>query len=226
MPRIFPKVDGRLDKNDFGPLAHPPHIFDSKSGVEIHVFRGQDGIIDYSNRIAVMTADDTELTLPNQDLPPNTIWHYVRKAYARCCCKYSEPSPPCIVIIDANGNMIGAMPNAPTNLVAEPIFGGKIRLRWRYSRYAQEIPPTGFRIYMAQDGGFDFTEPHDSTEYQFRGEFQWTSDFLVHGQKYKFCVRSYRDGAGESQNTNFAAATADSEGPEPITVMQISVQEI
>jgi len=226
MPRIFPKVDGRLDKNDFGPLAHPPHIFDSKSGVEIHVFRGQDGIIDYSNRIAVMTADDTELTLPNQDLPPNTIWHYVRKAYSRCCCKYSEPSPPCIVIIDANGNMIGAMPNAPTNLVAEPIFGGKIRLRWRYSRYQQEVPPTGFHIYMAAGGGFDFSEPLDSLEYQFRGEFKWISDAMTHGNKYKFCVRSYRDDAGESQNRNYVTAIADSMGPEPIENLQLDWQEI
>lgn len=271
MPRIFPKIDGKLDSSDFGPMAHPPHILESQSGYEIHVFRGQDGVMDYNNIIAKMSIDDEQILIPNQELPPNTIWHFVRKTYSLCCCKYSDPSPPCIIMIDACGNMIGATPNAPTNLVAEPTFGGKIRLRWRYSRYAQEVPPTGFRIYMVPrtsenlqaaspriipkidgrlnlmdfgpkahspfvagasiesesvDNQFDFNNPIDEIEYQFRGEFRWTSDFLVNGQKYKFCVRSYRNGAGESQNTNFAAATADSEGPDPITVMQINWQEI
>lgn len=29
MARIFPKVDGRLDGSDFGPLSHPPFTLGS-----------------------------------------------------------------------------------------------------------------------------------------------------------------------------------------------------
>jgi hypothetical protein len=210
--RIIPKVDGKIGREDFGPLAHSPFVHDWSG--PILVFRGQDGKIDYDNHVAVMQENDTQLILTNHKLPPNTIWHYVRCRVAMCCGKRSDPSPPCIVRIDADGNMIGLSPNAPFGLMATPLAGGKIKVRWQYSRYRQEIPPTGFRIYMCDGGPLDFTNDLiDSVDYGGSKHYTWLSDELLNGTTYKFTVRAYRSGEGESQNTNFVSATADSEGP-------------
>ena len=43
------------------------------------VFRGQDGKIDYNIPIAIMQLTDTQISIPLQNLPANTIWHYVRR---------------------------------------------------------------------------------------------------------------------------------------------------
>ena len=228
--RIIPKIDGKLDGSDFGPMAHPPFSIDvteqQDNNVEIHVFRGQDGDIDFNSPVAAMLSSDLRVTINEQDLPPNTIWHYVRRAYAKDCGKYSDPSPPCIVIIDADGNMIGLSPNKPNSIIAEPLSGGRIRLRWRYSRFLQEAAPTGFKIYMDSGEGFDLNSPFDEVGYYFKGEFFWISEPLDHGKRYKFIVRSYKANYGESQNTNIVSAIADAFGPGPIRDLQLSWLEI
>lgn len=192
----------------------------------IQVYRGQDGDIDFDNPVAVMAEQDTEVSITGLDWPPNTIWHIVRCAISDCDCQTrSEPSEPCIIRIDSNGEMVEAMPNAPVYLAAAPLIGGKIRLQWMYLRERQEVAPDRFQVYIDDGGGFDFSEPAAEIDYSLKREFQWTSEPLVHGQRYKFCVRSARQGAAESQNTNFVAAVADSEGPDAITNLYLSVEE-
>jgi len=192
---------------------------------DMHLYRGQDGNIDYNNIKAGMDEDDISISIPNQALPPNTIWDFVRRRVSLCNLE-SADSPACRVMIDSNGDMLGQTPNKPLNLTIEKLAGAKLKLRWRYTRLGEEIAPTGFKIYMDSGDGFDFDTPTDTVSFNRGVEFSWTSNELVNGQLYKFCVRSYRTDAGESQNTNFVSAEADSQGPDAITDLQASWEEL
>jgi len=192
------------------------------------LYRGQDGNIDYNSIVAEMGGDDSQVSITNQALPPNTIWHYIRRRVS-LCGKESPDSPPCIVAIDSTGEMMGNTPNQPKDLTAERISGGKIKLRWRYTRISEQVAPTGFKIYIDSGGGFNFGSPDAIVAYGIGGianEFSWTSEPLTHGQIYRFCVRSYKTGQGESQNTDFVSAVADSIGPDAITGLLASYKEI
>ena len=190
------------------------------------VYRGQDGIMDYDNVQAVMDIDDSQVQVNGQELPANTIWHYIRRQVSGCGLE-SEDSPTLIITIDENGDMVGSTPNPPDDLTLEKLAGAKFKLQWRYTPTGEEIEPTGFRVYIDSGDGFNFESPADTVPYMLgrNGEFNWTSDELVDGQMYRFCVRSYREAAGESQNTNYVADFADSQGPDAITGLRISYQE-
>jgi hypothetical protein len=191
------------------------------------VYRGQDGNIDYTDHVAVMSPSDSQVTIPSQALPANTRWHYVRRQVSDCALE-SVDSPICEVVIDSAGDMIPATPNPPLDLTIEQLSGGKLKLRWRYTKLAEEVEPTGFNIYMDSGSGFNFASSTATVSYDLGGlaEFSWTSGALTNGQLYRFCVRSYRTAGGETQNTDFVAALADSVGPAAITGLRATFQEI
>jgi len=203
------------------------HSFSPK-GDYFRIYRGQDGVIDYGNIVATMSLAAAQITISDQALPADTIWHYIRRLVRHCCGKESPDSPACIVRIDSNGDMIDLTPNTPQSLVIEPVAGAKLRLRWRYTPLAEEIMPTGFKVYIDSGSGFNFDSPADTVAYLRGGdgEFSWVSDALTNGQRYRFCVRSYTTGKGESQNTNYVAAIADSDGPAAITGLQSTWSEV
>jgi len=183
------------------------------------VYRAQDGSFDdYAAVQAVMSIADSDVTLNGQGLPADTLWHYIRRQVSGCGLE-SGDSPPCLVVIDSAGDMLGNTPNPPSNVHIEPLADAKFRLRWRYTPLAEEIKPTGFRVYMDSGEGFDFETPDATLAYGHggNGEFSWTSGGLVNGQRYKFVIRSYRTSAGESQNTDFVSGIADDVGPDAIT---------
>ena len=226
---FLPFADGTLDAQD---RAHMLRIFACSFAAIVEdyyrVYRGQDGQIDYGEVVATMALDDVQVSIPNQDLPPNTIWHYVRRRVAHCCSKESNSSPVCIIMIDANGDMIGLTPNTPQDLRIVGLSNARFLLKWRYTEKSQEIAPSGFKIYMDSGLGFDFGDPEDTVPYMLGrgGEFSWLSDPLVDGQVYRFCVRSYRQGEGESQNTNCVSGRADAEGPPAIEHVYATWEEV
>ncbi len=192
-----------------------------------HVYRGQDGNIDHDNIVAMMNLNDSSVAVVDQELPADTIWDYVRRQVSGCGLE-SEDSPACQVIIDSAGDMIGNTPNPPLSVTVEKVAGGKLKLRWRYTPVYEEIAPTGFHIYIDSGEGFDFETPDATVPYGLggTGEFSWTSDPLTHGSLYRLCIRSYRTGAGGSQNTDYVSEVADSEGPEAITGLVASWEQI
>jgi len=189
-----------------------------------NVYRGQDGNMDYDNICGVMSLEDEQVSLAGQALPANTIWHYIRRQVSHCGLE-STDSPAAVVRIDSAGDMLKLSPNPPLALTAELLADGKVRLRWRYSRLGEEISPTGFNIYIDSGSGFDFDTPDAEVSYGGAGELSWTSGELVNGQLYKFAVRSYKTGEGETQNTNFVTAVPDSQGPPAITDIIASWEE-
>ena len=190
------------------------------------VYRGQDGNIDYETIQAVMALGASQVSMPNQALPADTRWHYIRRQVSGCGLE-SDDSPVCEVVIDSSGDMISDTPNPPLDLTIEQLSGGKLKLRWRYTRLAEEIAPTGFNIYMDSGSGFNFDTPTATVPYGLggMGEFEWISGALTHGLLYRFCIRSYRTGGGETRNTDFVAALADSVGPDAITGLRATWQE-
>lgn len=133
---------------DYGGMLTHGWFFPKQAADGITVYRGQDGEIDYDHPVALMAIDDDELSLADQDLPANTIWHYVRRTVKKCCGLESADSDFCRVRVDSDGVMILDAPNPPLDLTAEVLSGGRIRLRWFYSAAGQEVAPTGFNIYM------------------------------------------------------------------------------
>jgi len=169
-----------------------------------NVYRGQDGVMDYGSVQAVMGLGDSQVSIANQNLPAGTKFDYVRRQASGCGLE-SPDSNTCIVRIAADGDMLSLMPNRPLHLQAESLAGGKVRLRWRYSSDAEEVSPSGFRIYMDSGSGFNFSSPAATVDYGLggRGEFEWTSGALADGTLYKFCVRSYcEEGTGAELVTN------------------------
>ncbi|HIJ67725.1 MAG TPA: hypothetical protein HPP51_05515 [Planctomycetes bacterium] len=190
------------------------------------VYRGQDGDIDYDTIQAVMESGDSQVSVANQGLPANTIWYFIRRQVSGCGLE-SPDSDECVVQIDADGAMLRKMPNQPTNLTIEQVAGAKLKLQWIYSSLGQQIAPTGFKIYIDSGSGFDYESPADTVSYSSgRDSFAWTSDALTDGQLYKFVVRSYTTGEGQTQNTNYVAAFADSTGPPAITDINASWEVI
>lgn len=206
------------------------HSFSAKAAAAAaayRIYRGQDGVMDYATIIATMTLEQAQVSIGSQDLPPDTIWHYIRRKITACELE-SPDSPACIVRIDSDGNMIANIPNVPTDLAIEGLSNGRFKLRWHYTKLDEETDPTGFNIYIDSGSGFNFDSPDDTVSYGFGGlgEFEWTSDPLSHGQTYRFCVRSYKTAAGETQNTNYVSGVADDEGPDAITGLLTSWEEM
>lgn len=191
------------------------------------IYRGQDGNMDYLNIQAVMGPGASQVSIEKQVLAADTIWHYIRRAVSGCGL-VSPDSPACVVRINSSGNMIANAPNPPVDLTIAGLSNGRFKLRWRYTKDEEEITPTGFNIYMDSGSGFNFASPEDTVSYGFggAGEFEWTSDPLADGQVYRFCVRSYKTGAGETQNTDYVSGTADAEGPDAITGLVVSWEEM
>jgi hypothetical protein len=192
-----------------------------------HLYRGQDGIIDHVTPVALMGVDDNHVKMSNQVLPPDTIWYYVRRRVAPCGLE-SPDSPACIVRIDSNGDMRPTTPNQPMMVTAIQLAGGKFLIRWRYTPIDQEIAPSEFRIYVDSGSGFNFTSPAGTVNYKLggRGEFKWESDAYTHGHRIKFCVRAYAQGKGETMNTDYVAAVADALGPDALTDVFATVEQL
>jgi len=188
------------------------------------VYAGRDGAIDYNAPVAVMAPGDSQVEIPKQDLPPDSIWHYARRAISGCGLE-SDSSPACVVRIDAEGNMIGNTPNPPLDLIARPSAGGKMVLKWRYSPIDQEVAASGFNIYIDSGSGFNFSTPDATVDYTGAAEFGWTSGALIDGVLHRFCVTSYRTGAGESPTTARTSGVPDSTGPEAISGLLINVEQ-
>jgi hypothetical protein len=196
-----------------------------RDGGYYRIYRGRDGIIDYDNVVGLMTLADTNIQMINPVLPPNSIWTYVRRRVSDCGLE-SPDSPPHKIIINSEGTMILSTPNVVQALTVQPLAGGFMQLQWQYIPTEQEVIPTGFKIFIDSGSGFDFANPAATVAYKRTWVHKWKSAALNHDQTYKFCVRSYTANAGETINTNFVSAKADSVGPDAAQGLSATWEEI
>ena len=191
-------------------------------------FRRQAGETDRGLIRGVLEPDESQISLTMGGMAAGTRWEFSRVRIAGCGFESAE-SEQCVVTIGDDGAMKPPAPNRPLQVEAEQLEGGSIELHWRYSDIGEEATPDGFNIYMDSGSGFDYSTPVETVPYGvggIGGEFSWTSDPLVDGQRYRFCVRSYTDAGGESHNADTAAAVAESQGPAAITGLLASWEEI
>ena len=184
--------------------------------------------MNYGTAVGTMDLAATQVTIAAQDLPAGTIWNFVRRRKASDCSLESPDSPGCEVRIAPAGAMIADAPNAPSNLVAEPIAGGSIRLRWRYCEIRQPVAPTAFRIYIDSGSGFNFATPSSTLTYSFGGGGEFTKPItgLTAGTLHRFCVRAYNSVTlGETQNTDSVTATPIATGPAGLPTPMASVEQ-
>jgi hypothetical protein len=109
------------------------------------------------------------------------------------------------------------------------LSGGRFLLRWHYTHLDEEVAATEFRIYIDSGEGFDFNTPAEIISYDSNllgGDLKWTSDAYPHGQRVKFCVRAYAEDKGETQNTDYVSAVADHLGPEAITDIYATMDQL
>ena len=188
------------------------------TGDYYNVYGGRDGEIDYETAVAMMELDAEEVEIADQDLPANSIWHYVRRQVRDECGLESESSDACIVQIDGDGQARSPAPNTPQALTAEAIAGGKVKLRWRYSPDGQAAAPHGFAVYQTQ------VRPFGSTPagIVFGGfapnmEFTWYSLELAEGT-WHFAVVAFNNGGGISPPAT-VMAVVDATGPAAIQTL-------
>jgi len=184
--------------------------------------------MNYGTAVGTMDLAATQVTIAAQDLPAGTIWNFVRRRKASDCSLESPDSPVCEVRITGAGAMIADAPNAPSNLVAEALAGGNIRMRWRYCEIRQPVAPTAFRIYIDSGSGFNFAVPTSTLTYSFGGggEFTKTITGLTAGTLHRFCVRAYNSVTlGETQNTDSVTATPIATGPAGLPTPMASVEQ-
>jgi len=191
-----------------------------------NIYGGRDGDIDYDTPLATgiaVAAATAEITI---ELPAGSVWHFTRTQVAADCSLESEPSEPLIVQVAAGGTLLPQSPAEPIGLAAEIAAGGKVRLRWRYNPDGDTIKPTAFFVFIDDGAGFDFSTPDASVTYNPTGGYNWLSDALTDGVRYRFVVRSYSSvTGGVSQNTAAVAAVADSSGPMAISGLVAIVED-
>lgn len=73
----------------------------------------------------------------------------------------SQMSTPVRLDFDGAGDLISpGLPNFPINALAEPLAGGKFKVRWEYETYGQGTVPTDFQVFEGVDpGSVDYNTP-------------------------------------------------------------------
>lgn len=184
-------------------LVSPPDTY--------HIYRGQDGAIDYETPVAAMGLDDDQVIVTEQDLPAGSIWHYVRRRVRACCGLESAPSAVCVVRIGPDGLVLLPGPNPVGDLTAEAMAGGRVRLRWRYSADGQDAAPAVFAIRAGQTRPLA-DEPVDSVAAMPAGSYRWESDVLTEGVWF-FSVQAVGADGGVGPVSPLAAVLVDATGP-------------
>lgn len=70
------------------------------------------------------------------------------------------------VVLDATGNDVGQVPNAPFAVVARPASSGGCLVAWSYFAAGQSAPPTAFLVYLTAGTTPSLTTPAATVAYR------------------------------------------------------------
>lgn len=195
----------------------------------IRIYRGQNGVIDYETVVAEMEETDSQVELEGQDFAASSSWTYVRRR-VDSLGNESADSEPCVVTIDAEGDMVILLPNAPIELACRAAVGGGAVITWRYNSAGQEIEPEGFNVYLIDGGVLQLQE-----QVVFNAAVRQFS-LAIEGplaSPIVACVRAYRSitvgevtTEYEEENTVTADCLATSSGPSGLTGAEAAVRII
>lgn len=128
------------------------------------------------------------------------------------------------IVIDAAGNDITALPNAPSHLAARAAAGGGARASWSYNPGSQGGAPTGFRAWITAGGVVDYTAAPAATVAYVRGRLVYTAGLagLADGVAYAVGVRAY-NATGAEANVASVAVTGKASGPDGVDDLAAAV---
>lgn len=116
--------------------------------------------------------------------------------YAACVAEgngyISEFSEPTIVMVVPVNTLLTHTPNAPINIDAVPVSGGKFDVSWEYERYGQGGDPFSFTVYGGPDpDNIDYVSNLAVVEWDAQTtRFKATTGAFADGTQRSFDVRT------------------------------------
>jgi len=124
------------------------------------------------------------------------------------------------VAFDANGDLIGAAPNAPATVRAYALAGGELEVAWSYFNQHEEVSPASFNVYTdgGSGNGVDYNNAVANVSFDANKREQTASvGTFAGGTTVEVGVRAVASGGAEETNTQTATATADASAPTAVT---------
>ena len=126
--------------------------------------------------------------------------------------------------LDAAGDWIGPLPNAPTDLQLVPLSRGRMAVRWTYLPAGQETEPVGFYLYTTWEGVLDYGGIRGQVPYRpGRIHYEYETQSYADGERVGWAVRAYSPNGHKEQNLHQAFATARSTPPPTNPVAMVTV---
>lgn len=179
----------------------------------IYANDGLNGPVDYSTIIA--TTSSLTYTGPDLASPSDTTF-----AVRATDGTSEEQNIDCRVriIIDADGNDVSAIPNAPTQFSAIATSGGGARLDWLHVPMMNVPVPTEFKVWLTSGSSVDYTAPPAETVLFSPRQYRYTVGLtgLSDGVTYSIGIRATNAGIDEA-NTIKASVTGLASGPSAVS---------
>lgn len=209
----------------FGPNAHANGLTltlgvfwaRAKGGYNLYRWTGE-ALPTQPDRIvgAAASTDQEVANFPLIEHEPSTIYWYLLRAVGGGGVEESTEHQLRKVEFDANGDIIGPRPNAPSHLSVDLLSGGRFCLRWAYDPASQEISPDSFEVYndSGSPGEIDYDSAVGSADFAVgQAVFEWTSEAFDDGTLLWWAVRAKSRDDVVEENTVSVAGQADTTGP-------------
>lgn len=124
---------------------------------------------------------------------PSTLYHYaVVPVSGGGIVGPINPMTIITRVFDADGGVLGALPNAPGGISVRAIAGGKMLITWMYARAGQLGAPTAFRVFRALNGAaMGFASALAEVTYRAgRTQYSYTDGPLAPGDVAYYTVRA------------------------------------
>jgi hypothetical protein len=127
------------------------------------------------------------------------------------------------IVIDANGQDVTAIPNAPGALFVRATQGGGCLATWAYNPAGQAGPPAGFSVFLTPGTAAAYTTPTATVPFV-PGQVGYSCELagLADGSTYTVAVRAYNAVATEANTTVVARVVGDSTPPEGVDALRSS----
>jgi hypothetical protein len=152
-------------------------------------YRGVGGIgsVDFTTPVGSVPAGNGSITLAGLGHAADTAYTYVLRPVLD---DLETPDVSCVVtlVTDATGDWAGNRPGRVNGFTAEPMAGGKVRLRWRYRTPRGGEPPLVFAVYHGPSLPIDTSGAPDAGVACTADGRYATELSLTAGQTYCFAV--------------------------------------
>lgn len=174
------------------------------------------GPVDYSSPIGTTAALSFS---PPALAAPSDNWFGVRAFDTVSGLEELNTDARVRILIDAAGNDITALPNAPSHLAALALAGGAARVTWSFNPAAWygQSPPASFKVWLTAGASVNYAVSPATTAAYVRGRLIYTADLsgLSHGTLYSVGVRA-TNATGDEANTTQVQVTGNATGPDGV----------